>query len=131
MLNSKPKLLIVDDEPTIVEIVSDMLSPCAYDIRMAYDGQEAVLVAQEFRPDCVVTGVVMPKMDGFEEATAILQFLPTCKFVFMSGSAHKIRAEYEQHGPYLGPLLSKPFTRLELLNALALAGFPNVFGPWS
>ena len=38
--DSNPKFLIVDDEPTIVEIVTSMLLPCAYDIRKAYDGEE-------------------------------------------------------------------------------------------
>ena len=131
--DSKPKLLIVDDEPAVVELVTHILLPCAHDIRKAYDGEEAVAVAKMFRPDCVVTGVIMPKMGGFQEAIAILQFLPTCKFVFISGSAHEptIRAEYEQLGPDIGPLLPKPFARLDLLNALALAGFPAVFGPMS
>ena len=68
----------------------------------------------------------MPRMRGFQEAIAVLQFLPTCKFVFISGSAHNptIREEYEQLGPDIGLLLPKPFSRLDLLNALGLAGFP-------
>jgi CheY-like chemotaxis protein len=104
--DSRPKFLIVDDEPAVVELVSHILSRCA-DIRKAYDGEEAVSIAKEFRPDCVVTGVIMPRIGGFQEAIAILQFLPTCMFVFMSGSAHepKIREEYEQLGPDIGPLL--------------------------
>jgi len=69
----------------------------------------------------------MPKMGGFQEAIAILEFLPTCKFIFMSGSADKpdIRAGHAPLGPDIGPLLPKPFTRLELLNALASAGIPS------
>lgn len=96
--DSKPKFLIVDDEPVIVDFVGRILLPGAYDTRRAYNGAEAVSVAREFRPDCVVTGVVMPRMDGFQEAIEILQFLPACKFVFMSGSAHQpaIREEYEK-----------------------------------
>ena len=121
----KPKFLVVDDEAAVVEIVARILLPCAYEIREANDGEEAVSVANKFRPDCVVTGVIMPRMGGFQEALEIRRFLPTCKFVFMSGSAHEpiIRAEHEQLGPHFGPLLAKPFYRLDLLNSLARVGF--------
>src|SRR5438045_3739113 len=83
---AKLKLLIVDDEPVIVEFVAKLLVPYASDIRCAYDGQEAVSVARDFHADRIITGVMMPRMDGLQEATEILQFLPNCRFVFMSGS---------------------------------------------
>jgi CheY-like chemotaxis protein len=125
---SKPRFLVVDDEPVIVDFVASIVLPAAGSVRKAYDGEEAVSVAREFRPDCVVTGIIMPRMRGFEEAGIILKFLPACKFVFMSGSAHEpaIRAEYEQLGPDIGPLMAKPFSRRDLLNALARVGFPDV-----
>jgi CheY-like chemotaxis protein len=123
---SKVKLLIVDDEPLILEIITSMLAICTYDIKGAYDGAEAVAIAKEFHPDCVVTGIMMPKMDGLQEAAAILQFQPTCKFVFVTTIAYQpeIRQEYERLGLDLRLLLPKPFPRPDLLNALALAGFP-------
>ena len=127
MLQGKPKLIVVDDEPLIVELITHMLVPCAYDIRNAYDGEEAVSVAKEFRPDCVVTGVMMPGMNGIQEATAILQFLPTCKFIFLTGTADPaVRKEYARLGWDFRLLSPKPFQRPELLNALAWAGFPCV-----
>jgi len=124
MTTSNPKFLIVDDEPMVVEVVVRCVSPGALNIRKAYDGEEAIAIAREFRPDCVITGVIMPGMSGFQEAIEILKFLPTCKFVFMSGSAHEptIRSEYEQFSANASALLPKPFSRLELLNALAAAG---------
>ena len=125
MPSSKAKLLIVDDEPVIVEIITKWLCH-GYDIRNAYDGEEAVSIAKEFHPDCVVTGFMMPRMDGLQEAAAILQFQPSCKFVFVTSNAHDptIRQEYERLGLDLKLLLPKPFKLVDLLNALALAGFP-------
>ena len=120
------KLLIVDDEPLIVEIITQLLCNCAYDLRTAGNGQEAVSIAQEFHPDCVVTGFMMPRMDRLQEAAAILQFQPNCKFIFVTSNAYDpaIRKEYEQLGFNLKLLLPKPFERRDLLNALALADFP-------
>ena len=122
----KTKLLIVDDEPVIVEIITQLLCNCTYDVRTAGDGKEAVSIAQEFHPGCVVTGFMMPRMDGLQEAAAILQFQPNCKFIFVTSNAYDpaIRKEYERLGLNLNLLLPKPFRRLDLLNALTLAGFP-------
>ena len=85
----KTKLLIVDDEPVIVEIVTQLLCTCAYDIRTAGNDEEAVSIAMEFHPDCVVTGFMMPRMDGLQEAATILRFQPNCKFIFATSNAHK------------------------------------------
>lgn len=128
-MNSKrTKLLVVDDEPLIVDLVVHMIAHCGYEIRAAYGGMEAVSLAKDFRPDCVVTGIVMPKMFGYEEAKNILEFLPDCKFVFMSGNAHRqeFRDEHTALAFDLRLLLTKPFTLAELLGALQLAGFPCV-----
>lgn len=126
----KTRFLIVDDEPTVVEIISKFLSQCAGEIRCAYDGEEAVSIAKEFYPDCVVTGIIMPTISGLQEAVAIRQFLPVCKFVFVSGSAHEpsIREEYERLGFDLKFLLEKPFSKNDLLKLLALAGIPCLEG---
>src|SRR6266700_2816224 len=97
LTTSKSKLLIVDDCPEVVDLITKLLSDCAYEIRTAYDGDEAVSVAKEFHPECVLTGYIMPRMNGFKEAVAILQFHPTCKFVFMTGNSHipEVRDEYQ------------------------------------
>jgi CheY-like chemotaxis protein len=127
MPNFNTKLLVVDDEPAMVEIIAQMLSTQGYEIRNAYDGDEAVLIAKEFRPGCVVTGVMMARMNGLQEAAAILKFLPNCKFIFVTGAAHHaaFREQYSREGWDPRFLLPKPFQRPDLLNTLALAGFPG------
>ena len=118
--------MVVDDEPALADYIAKVLAPCGYDIRGAYGGEKAVSIAKGFRPDCIVTGIMMPRMDGIQEAIAILQFLPSCKFVFVSGNSHSpsIREAYARLGWDFRLLLPKPFERSELLNAIALAGFP-------
>ena len=68
----------------------------------------------------------MPKMDGFEEAREILEFLPNCKFILMSSNAHRQEVR-DAHGAMgLDPklLLVKPFSAAEIVSALKRAGFP-------
>jgi len=120
------KLLIVDDEPLVVELLEKMVSSCNFETRVAHGGIQAVSLARDFRPDCVLTGIVMPNMDGFEEAKEILKFLPNCRFILMSGNAH--RQEFQDAHSALGfdpkLLIPKPFNQAELFDALKLVGFP-------
>jgi len=121
----RPKILVVDDEPAIVEIISAMLAECGYEIRVAYDGAEAVAVAKDFLPDCVVTGIIMPRMNGMAEAREILKFHPDCKIIFHSSALtdENLRREIADSGLAQAMIL-KPFTRRAILSALEAVGFP-------
>jgi len=57
-------VLIVDDEPTIAEVVSRYLQRAGYDTRVAGDGATALAAAAEHRPDLVVLDVMLPGADG-------------------------------------------------------------------
>ncbi|HJT71698.1 MAG TPA: response regulator [Terriglobales bacterium] len=126
MSASPPKLLIVDDEPNVVAILTHMVAHCGYEIRVAYDGDEAVAAAKDFHPDCVMTGIMMPRMDGVDEAKAILEFLPDCKFVVVSSNSHMqcFRDAFAALGVEERLLVEKPCTPKEIFDALELAGFP-------
>ena len=59
------RLLVVDDEPNIVELLSASLRFAGFDVATATRGEEAVATARTFRPDLIVLDVMMPGMDGF------------------------------------------------------------------
>lgn len=63
--NSK-KVLIVDDEPDIVEIISYNLVKEGFEIQTAKNGMEALEVVASFKPDLIVLDIMMPKMSGVE-----------------------------------------------------------------
>ena len=60
------RLLVVDDEPTIVSLLSASLRFVGFDVRTAGSGEEALRVAAEFRPELLVLDVMLPDYDGFE-----------------------------------------------------------------
>jgi CheY-like chemotaxis protein len=60
------KILVVDDEPSIVKLVEATLSGKGYEIIKAYDGQEAIVEAKLHHPDLILLDVMMPHMDGTE-----------------------------------------------------------------
>ncbi len=60
------KILIADDEPDIVEIISFHLEKAGYLVESAKDGSEAIEKAKQFQPDCIILDIMMPKRNGFE-----------------------------------------------------------------
>jgi diguanylate cyclase (GGDEF)-like protein len=61
-------ILVVDDDPDIARFVEVNLRSVGYDVLVAGDGEEALLQADEKRPDLVLLDVMMPRVDGFEVA---------------------------------------------------------------
>jgi two-component system, OmpR family, response regulator ResD len=64
--NARQRVLVVDDEHTIAEILSRYLERAGYDVRQAFDGPAAVGVARSWNPDLVVLDVMLPGFDGLE-----------------------------------------------------------------
>lgn len=67
-MSNKPahKVLVVDDEEPILELLKYNLEKQGFDVRTATDGQIAVDVAKKFHPDLVLLDIMMPKVDGVE-----------------------------------------------------------------
>jgi two-component system alkaline phosphatase synthesis response regulator PhoP len=72
-MGTKPsqKVLVVDDEEPILELLKYNLEKQGYDVRTAIDGQVAVDTARKFHPDLVLLDIMMPKMDGVEACRQI------------------------------------------------------------
>lgn len=60
------KLLVVDDEPNIVELLSMSLRYAGFEVETAVNGNDAVKAAQSFRPDLILLDVMLPDLDGFD-----------------------------------------------------------------
>jgi len=66
MGETKGKILVVDDEPDVVDMVRMMLENASYEVVSAYDGKEGIEKAKQEKPDAIVLDLMMPGMDGFE-----------------------------------------------------------------
>jgi two-component system, OmpR family, response regulator ResD len=65
-MGARGSILVVDDEPTITDVVSRYLERAGYSTRIAGDGADALRIAGQSRPDLVVLDLMMPGMDGLE-----------------------------------------------------------------
>ncbi|MBQ3055130.1 MAG: response regulator transcription factor [Oscillospiraceae bacterium] len=107
------KILIVEDEIAIVDILKFNLERDGYHVISAYDGEEGVRLAKEENPDLILLDVMLPKMDGFE----------VCKYVRsrMNTPIIMLTAREEEVDKVLGlelgadDYVTKPFSMRELL----------------
>ncbi len=79
----KIKILLVDDEPDILEIITYSLESAGYEIHTATNGIEAVEKASKIEPHLIVLDVMMPKMDGIE-ACEIIRNNPKTKNILIT-----------------------------------------------
>ena len=63
---SKQKILIVDDDVNIAELISLYLNKECYDTQIAYDGEEALETFESFAPNLVLLDLMLPGMDGYQ-----------------------------------------------------------------
>ncbi|MEA2682441.1 MAG: two-component system, OmpR family, phosphate regulon response regulator PhoB [Chloroflexota bacterium] len=66
MTAARPRLLVVEDEPALQKVLAVRLQIEGFEVRAAGDGEEALAMIAEERPDLVLTDLMMPLMDGAE-----------------------------------------------------------------
>ena len=66
MTSEKAKVLLVDDEPDVVQMVGRRLKAAGYQVKVAYDGQQALDEVRAETPDIVVLDIMLPKIDGYK-----------------------------------------------------------------
>ncbi len=113
------RILIVDDEPNIVTSLEFLMRGSDYDVRVARNGEEALQLAESFRPDIVVLDVMMPHRSGFEVCQKIREnpVLGDVKIVMLTAKGRDVEKE---KGLYLGAnaYITKPFSTKELMNTV-------------
>ncbi|MCK2216080.1 response regulator transcription factor [Actinomadura sp. ATCC 31491] len=78
------RVLVVDDEPDIAEVLHEVLRQEGWEVRVAGDGAAAVRLAAEFRPDAVVLDVMLPDLDGLEIMRRVRGRLPEVCVLFLT-----------------------------------------------
>jgi DNA-binding response OmpR family regulator len=69
--STRPRILIADDDPDILELVAFRLSRAGFDVMKAADGEDALAKIAQHGPDLAVLDVMMPKVDGYEATRRI------------------------------------------------------------
>lgn len=78
------RALVVDDEPSLAELMSMGLQMAGWDVQVAHDGNEALKIAREYRPDVLVLDIMLPGFDGVELLGKIRLFAPNIPALFLT-----------------------------------------------
>lgn len=90
-MSGKNKILIVDDEPDIIELLEYNLKKEGYEVYSAGNGQRAIELAREVLPDLILLDIMMPKMDGVEACRKIreVQKLKETYIIFLTARSEE------------------------------------------
>jgi CheY-like chemotaxis protein len=105
------KILIVDDETHILQVLSLKLRSCGYDISTAIDGEDALHQVKKDMPDLIISDVQMPYMNGLEFAGELLTNKNTVHIpvVILTARGHTLQPS-DTDLPNIRKVLSKPFS---------------------
>ena len=116
-LENKHRILVVDDEQSISDLVSTSLRFVGFEVRTAASGQEALRVAEEFKPQAMVLDVMLPDLNGFEVCEKIRNEGQEIGVLFLTA---KDTVEDKVYGLTRGgdDYMTKPFSLEELVARL-------------
>jgi DNA-binding response OmpR family regulator len=120
-MDTKKTIIVVDDNPDIVDIAKRMLESKGYNVLTAYNGAELFACLKEHKPALIILDILMPKMDGLEVLTRLKNTSETSSIpvIMLTGLAQyeDVLKGYKSGADYY---ISKPFTGTTLLNGVNL-----------
>ena len=118
-MSDKKRILVVEDEPYIREMLAEMLEGKDFEVVTAENGQVALdwLRAHNYEVDLIITDVVMPKIDGVQLYRLLQKEAPHLIIIFISGYADHMLAKYGFDESAFR-ILKKPFTFQQLLDEI-------------
>jgi DNA-binding NtrC family response regulator len=126
------RVLVADDDRLIAKTMSQILRLSGYEADAVFSGEEAVTVAAITRPDVFISDVLMDGITGIEAAIRILEIVPTCHVILISGHANIAHLDGVRRKAHEFEILAKPVHPKLLLEQIAafasertLAQVPN------
>jgi twitching motility two-component system response regulator PilH len=113
-------ILVVDDSPTALKLVSKALATAGYHVITASNGEEAVAKATDAHPDLIILDVIMPYKNGYQVCRQLKNDAKTHDIKIILSTIQNQQADY-LWGMHQGAdaYLAKPFHEAELLTAVA------------
>jgi DNA-binding response OmpR family regulator len=115
----KRKILVVEDHPTVREVLRTLLGMEDYEVAVAPNGEAGLALADILEPDVVILDVSMPGLNGYEVCRAIKSRASDTRIVMVTARTSE---EDERVGREAGAdaYLRKPFSPLDILEAVGL-----------
>ena len=113
------KVLLVEDESILRDSIQDTIVSCGFEVAVAENGEDALLLARTFQPDLIISDIIMPDSDGYWLIDSVRndKLLQTIPFIFMTAKSERSDIRI---GMNLGAddYIVKPFSSAELMNSI-------------
>lgn len=112
----QPRIVVADDDPIVVRFLTSVFQGEGFEVRGAEDGERALQMIRENRPDIVILDLVMPFMDGFEVCRQVRQTAETSRLpVIILSMRDKEQDALRAFELGASDYVRKPFNALELV----------------
>ena len=120
------KILIVDDEPDLIETLTIMLVNRSFVVLTAFDGNDGLIKAKDEQPDIILLDLIMPKMDGFEMIKRLKSDEATNTIpVIILTARSDTEARFKTHRYRADAYIVKPFHLPDLITKINQLLFPK------
>jgi DNA-binding response OmpR family regulator len=115
------KILVLDDEPSILLMIKKMLEKEGYEVDLALNGLVGMELFEKNKPDLVITDIIMPEKEGLETILELRKKHPELKIIAISGGGRIGPQGYLPSAKYLGAdmVFQKPLVQREFVQAVA------------
>jgi len=114
------RVLIIEDDVQVADMLTHALVPIGYDVNTAHDGAEGLQMNQDSPADLIITDILMPGTGGIETIAALRKDYPEVKIIAISGGGRVSAGNHLKVAQQVGAnvTLTKPFTYADLIDAV-------------
>ena len=115
------KILVIDDEPSILLMIKKMLEKAGHEVDMAINGKEGMQLFEKNQADLLITDIIMPEKEGLETIVEMRKNFPDLKIIAISGGGRISADGYLPGAKLLGAnmVFQKPLIQKEFLDAVS------------
>jgi len=116
------KILVFDDEPSILLMIKKMLERAGHEVDIALNGRDGMELFEKDKPDLLITDIIMPEKEGLETIFEVRKKHPEVKIIAISGGGRISPDGYLPSAKMFGAdkVFQKPLVQKEFLEAVAL-----------
>jgi DNA-binding response OmpR family regulator len=116
------KIIVVDDEPSILLMLKKMLEKAGHEVDTASNGNEGIILFEKNKHDLLITDIIMPEKEGMETIIELRKKYPDLKIIAISGGGRISPEGYLPGAKLLGAnmVFQKPLIQKEFLEAVAM-----------
>ncbi len=117
-MSEKIKILLIEDEEALVEVLSTKLDREGYEVKVGFDGEEGYDMIAEFKPDMILLDIVMPKMDGYDVLEKMKENSIDIPVIIISNSGQPVEIEKTRQLGAIDHLIKTQFNPTDVVTMI-------------